>query len=109
MQGEYKNRAKGEWDNEKSTCACGCWNRDQHRYFEVLDSFHGDEISMKRHIAQWLRRAADQVEDGIGRFPDVFGCQVPSRDIEEAGGLCKGKGSDFIETVSVTLSMPWPG
>jgi hypothetical protein len=60
------------------------------------------EEKARRELVQALRRAADLVEEGgHGKWPDVFGCDIP-----------KGKWFKEIipwDTVSVTLSYPWPG
>lgn len=93
-------RIKGPWSVQERKCPCGCWNFDQHRHFELLDHFDGDEQAADRYVAQRLREAADVIERG--GYPRVFGCEVPTPGNE----LLEGS---FIGTISVTLSHPWPG
>jgi len=61
----------------------------------------GSEEAARKELARQLRAAADQVE--AGAWPDVYGCTVFHDDGEMP---CE---NSFIDTVSVTLSHPWPG
>ena len=56
------------------------------------------ESGARALLAARLREAADMVEKDEN--PYVFGCEIPKN------GICK---DSFIDTVSVTLSYPWPG
>jgi len=69
----------------------------QRTWWDLCDK-HGEQDSRKI-LANSLRAFAAQVEKG--GYPDVFGCKVMAGDHP-----CQ---KDFIETVSVTLSHPWPG
>lgn len=75
-------RTKGQWDNETGTCPCHCWNRAQHDWYALIDKV-GSEEAAKKELVRRLRQIANHIES-----------------------LCEGS---FIETVSVTLSFPWPG
>ena len=63
---------------------------------------HKQQKDAMKHLASWLRAAADHVESG--QWPMVMGCTVP-RAPEYTVNL---KGS-LMSTVSVTFSHPWGG
>ena len=73
---------------------------DQERWFDLKEKLGGDQEARK-FLAARLREAATIVEKG--GWIDVFGCDVPDHDKP----ICKTE--HFIETISVTLSTPWPG
>jgi len=70
----------------------------QKTWFDLVNRL--GELEARRELARQLRRAADMVEDADG-YPDVFGCEV-----WEGADPCN---KEIMDTVSVTLSMPWPG
>ena len=72
--------------------------RCENIWFELKQEF-GEE-GARKELARLLREAADLVEkDG---YPDVFGCELPQNR-----EFCKD--GHPMSTISVTLSLPWPG
>ena len=70
----------------------------QHVWFN-LEQELGEE-GARKELARLLREAADLIEKDD--YPGVFGCELP-----ENREFCKG--GHFMSTISVTLSLPWPG
>lgn len=60
------------------------------------------EAQARKHLATWLRAAADHVE--ADRWPQIMGCTVPKAS--EFSVNVKGS---LMTTVSVTFSHPWGG
>ncbi len=56
----------------------------------------GSEDAARKHLASWLRQAAEQVERGT--MPDVYGCKLP--EYGYTGSLGMGE-------FSVTFMWPW--
>jgi hypothetical protein len=74
---------------------------DQKTWFDLRDQ-HGEAVVRKALVAK-LRAAADAIETAsISNGGDVFGCQI-----ENAEPRLYANG--FIERISVTMSLPWPG
>ncbi len=69
----------------------------QDTWFKLVEEL-GEE-GARKELARLLRLAADTVERG--GYPDVLGCELPL-----GRKICQG---EFLSTVSVTLSLPWPG
>ena len=75
-------------------------SHSQERWWALIKRM-GSEEAARKELARQLRVAADQVE--AGPWPDVYGCDV----FYEDGEMPCDNG--FIDSVSVTLSNPWPG
>ena len=58
-------------------------------------------VGARKEIARQLRIYADHLDRETDSDPRVFGCELLAGD--------KPCSKDFIETLSVTLSYPWPG
>lgn len=67
----------------------------QQNWLDLIARF-GNEDAARDELARQLRTAADIV--AAGNYPGVFGCKVWSKGEFES-----------METVSVTLSLPWGG
>lgn len=76
---------------------------EQENWWRLKQQF--GEKGAYKELARRLRQTADyldQYEPDEGRYPDVFGCRMP-----ESEPMCSGE--HFIDSIAVTLSMPWPG
>lgn len=70
----------------------------QKQWFDL--TYKLGEKEARKVVIEELKEAIKCIEKG--GFPDIFGVILPDRDN-------KGNTKDFIYTVSVTLSHPWPG
>lgn len=89
----------GSWNPETNTCPCGCWNRYQHDWKALCEKV--GEAAAAAEVVRRLRQAADHIESGK-QYPAIFGCSLP-----EGEQICAN--GNFMETIAVILSYPWPG
>lgn len=68
-------------------------NKDSHQIWKDLIKQHGEQKA-RQLLSDALKEASEIVL--TKDYPDVYGC-VLEKDL------------DFIYTISVTLSYPWPG